>query len=79
VQHLGVALHNLLPDPGGRRARPAQELADQSPRTADPISTHDIEDMINDSSLPEASPEDVARVSSWLAAGGWPLADPPAN
>jgi hypothetical protein len=27
--------------------------------------------------LQEASPEDVVRVSARLAAGGWPLVDPP--
>lgn len=55
----------------------AESLADQSQQTADPISTQDIEDMINDEVLQKASPEDVARVSSHLAAGGWPLVDPP--
>jgi hypothetical protein len=33
--------------------------------------------MINDAVLRAASEEDVARVSPRLAAGGWPLADPP--
>jgi hypothetical protein len=33
--------------------------------------------MIDDSVLQEAGPEDVVRVSAHLAAGGWPLADPP--
>jgi hypothetical protein len=33
--------------------------------------------MINNAVLQEASPADVARVSARLAAGGWPLADPP--
>jgi len=55
----------------------AQDLADISQRTSDPITTADIEDMINSSILQEASPDDVARVSARLAAGGWPLADPP--
>jgi uncharacterized protein DUF3349 len=57
----------------------AQDLADESQRTADPISTADIEAMINESVLQQASPEDVARVSARLAAGGWPLADPPTD
>ncbi|MEV4510224.1 DUF3349 domain-containing protein [Dactylosporangium sp. NPDC049525] len=57
----------------------AQDLADESQRTADPISTADIEAMINDSVLQQASTEDVARVSARLAAGGWPLADPPTD
>jgi hypothetical protein len=55
----------------------AQDLADQSQQTSDPISTQDIERMINSAVLQEASPADVARVSARLAAGGWPLADPP--
>lgn len=55
----------------------AQDLADQSLTTVDPITTQDIEDMINQAVLQRASPEDVARVSAHLAAGGWPLADPP--
>jgi hypothetical protein len=56
----------------------SQDLADQSLLAgADPISVQDIEEMINDSVLQEASAEDVARVSARLAAGGWPLVDPP--
>jgi hypothetical protein len=55
----------------------ALDLADQSVLSADPISTQDIEAMISDSVLQQATAEDVARVSARLAAGGWPLADPP--
>ena len=55
----------------------AQDLASHSQRTSDPITTTDIEEMINNSVLQEASAEVVARVSARLAAGGWPLADPP--
>jgi hypothetical protein len=55
----------------------AQDLADQSVLSADPISVQDIEEMISDSVLQRASEEDVARVSARLAAGGWPLVDPP--
>jgi uncharacterized protein DUF3349 len=55
----------------------AQALAEQSITAVDPISPQDIEDMISDSVLQQASPEDVARVSAHLAAGGWPLVDPP--
>jgi hypothetical protein len=29
--------------------------------------------------LQDASAEDIVRVSAHLAAGGWPLADPPAD
>lgn len=57
----------------------AQDLANESQRTADPISTADIEAMVNDAVLQPASGEDVARVSARLAAGGWPLADPPSD
>jgi hypothetical protein len=32
-----------------------------------------------DRMLQEATPADVVRVSAHLAAGGWPLADPPAD
>ena len=55
----------------------AGDLADQALRTFDPITARDIEEMINDAVLQEATAEDVARVSARLAAGGWPLADPP--
>ena len=55
----------------------AQDLAGQSVQTADPISVQDIEEMINEAVLQQASAEDVARVSARLAAGGWPLVDPP--
>jgi hypothetical protein len=57
----------------------AQDLADQSDATSDPITTRDIEEMINEAVLQRASQEDVARVSAHLAAGGWPLADPPVD
>jgi hypothetical protein len=55
----------------------AQDLADRSVLTSDPISSEDIEAMISQSVLQEASPEDMVRVSARLAAGGWPLVDPP--
>ena len=55
----------------------AGALVDQSLAGFDPITTADIEQMISSSVLQEASPEDVVRVSARLAAGGWPLADPP--
>jgi len=42
------------------------------------ITTADVEKLINEATLDTASPEDVARVSARLAAGGWPLADAPA-
>ena len=43
----------------------------------EPISAEDIERMIKTSALQPATPEDVARVSAHLVAGGWPLVDPP--
>jgi hypothetical protein len=55
----------------------AQDLADQSILNDQPVSVQDIEEMINGTVLQDASAEDVARVSSHLAAGGWPLVDPP--
>jgi hypothetical protein len=55
----------------------AQDLADQSTLSSDPISSQDIEAMISQSVLQEATPEDMVRVSARLAAGGWPLVDPP--
>jgi len=56
----------------------AGELAADAERTAEPVTTQDIEDLIKVSVLQPASEEDVARVSARLAAGGWPLVDPPA-
>jgi Protein of unknown function (DUF3349) len=55
----------------------ATALADQSLTSNDPISAADIENMISDNMLQTATPEDVVRVSARLAAGGWPLVDPP--
>ena len=57
----------------------SKQLAEHSKISDDPISDDDIEKMISDSMLQEATPEDVARVSAHLAAGGWPLVDPPAE
>jgi hypothetical protein len=55
----------------------ATALADQSLGSDDPISAEDIEKMISGELLQDASPEDMVRVSARLAAGGWPLVDPP--
>jgi hypothetical protein len=41
------------------------------------ITTADVERLIGQATLDEAAPDDVRRVSSHLAAGGWPLADAP--
>ncbi|WP_380171408.1 DUF3349 domain-containing protein [Kineococcus sp. DHX-1] len=37
----------------------------------------DVERLVNAATLDQPSEADVARVSSHLAAGGWPLADRP--
>ena len=42
------------------------------------ITTADVERLIGAATLDDASADDVNRVSSHLAAGGWPLADAPA-
>ncbi|MEV4642265.1 DUF3349 domain-containing protein [Actinoplanes sp. NPDC049548] len=77
VTLLGVLRRKLTED---EVRQIAIELADRwVPDGADPITTEDIEEMISSSMLQEASPEDVVRVSAHLAAGGWPLADPPAE
>jgi Protein of unknown function (DUF3349) len=52
------------------------ELASLAEQGED-ITTADVEKLINDATLDTASQEDVSRVSSRLAAGGWPLADAP--
>jgi hypothetical protein len=41
------------------------------------ITTADVQRLINAATLDEPAPADIARVSSHLAAGGWPLADDP--
>jgi hypothetical protein len=74
VALLGLLRRKLTEDEVRKIAR---DLADQSQDSPDPITTEDIEAMIADSVLQSATPEDVVRVSAHLAAGGWPLADPP--
>jgi Protein of unknown function (DUF3349) len=74
VALLGVLRRNLTED---EVRKIAQDLADASQGSPDPITTEDIEQMINGTVLQEPTPEDVVRVSAHLAAGGWPLADPP--
>jgi hypothetical protein len=56
----------------------ANELASLAEQ-GEEITVADVEKLINDATLDEASTSDVARVSSRLAAGGWPLADGPLN
>lgn len=75
VALLGVLRRRMTED---EVRRIAVDLADQSVLAGDdPISTEDIEQTISSSLLQEATPEDVVRVSARLAAGGWPLVDPP--
>jgi hypothetical protein len=75
VALLGVLRRRMTED---EVRRIAVDLADQSVLAGDdPISTEDIEQTISSSLLQEATPEDVIRVSARLAAGGWPLVDPP--
>jgi hypothetical protein len=54
----------------------ANDLADLAEQ-GEPITTADVEKLINEATLDAASESDVARVSAHLAAGGWPLADAP--
>jgi hypothetical protein len=56
----------------------AQELAGLAEQGAE-ITSADVEKLINEATLDEASEQDVARVSARLAAGGWPLADAPTD
>jgi len=56
----------------------ATELAGRERGVGEVISPAEIEELVRTSVLQPASPEDVVRVSARLAAGGWPLADPPA-
>jgi hypothetical protein len=73
VALLGV-LRRKLTEEEVRRI--AVDLADQSVLAGDdPISTADIEQTISSALLQEATPQDVARVSARLAAGGWPLTE----
>jgi len=52
----------------------AAELVRQA-ESGGEVTTADVERMVQRATLDEAAPSDVARVSSRLAAGGWPLAD----
>ena len=53
----------------------AEELvADRNPKSE--ISHTDIENAITRFAIEQPDPQDVARVASHLAAGGWPLATP---
>jgi hypothetical protein len=56
----------------------AEELAGLAEQ-GEEITTADVEKLINEATLDTASEQDIARVSARLAAGGWPLADAPAD
>jgi Protein of unknown function (DUF3349) len=70
---LGVLRRKLTEGEVRQIAAQLTEAADQG----DEITVSDVEKLINEATLDEAAPADVARVSSRLAAGGWPLADAP--
>ena len=70
---LGVLRRKLTEEEVRQIAAQLADAADQGDR----ITVADVEKLINEATLDEASPADVARVSSRLAAGGWPLADAP--
>jgi hypothetical protein len=74
VALLGILRRKLTEDEVRNIARVLAEQSD-----GDPISAEDIEGMVKDEVLQTATPEDVVRVSAHLAAGGWPLADPPTD
>ncbi|MFC9896803.1 DUF3349 domain-containing protein [Nocardia sp. NPDC127579] len=70
---LFAVLHRHLTD--FEVAAIAEELvADRNPESE--ISHADIETAISRVALEQPDPQDVARVASHLAAGGWPLATP---
>jgi hypothetical protein len=71
---LGVLRRRLTPD---EIHAIVDGLAAQSLESVDPISREDIEAMVEQTVYQRADDVDVARVSERLAAGGWPLADPP--
>ena len=74
VALLGLLRRKLTED---EVRRIAADLAVRSRASEDPITPADIESMISGAVLQDATPEDIVRVSAHLAAGGWPLADPP--
>ncbi|MEA5154232.1 DUF3349 domain-containing protein [Raineyella sp.] len=43
-----------------------------------PVSEEEVAEMIRRTVQEEPTPQDIRRVSAHLAAGGWPLAGPPA-
>ncbi|UGT70335.1 DUF3349 domain-containing protein [Nocardia gipuzkoensis] len=72
---LFAVLHRHLTD--YEVAAIAEELVASNPDSQ--ISRAEIEQAIARFALEQPDEQDVARVASHLAAGGWPLADPPAD
>ncbi|MGW4371135.1 DUF3349 domain-containing protein [Nocardia takedensis] len=72
---LFAVLHRHLTD--FEVAAIAEELVEDNPDSA--IGQEEIEAAIARVALEQPAAGDVARVASHLAAGGWPLADPPVD
>lgn len=54
----------------------ADQLALQSVSDGDvPVTADDVRAMVHEHAFQRATPDDIARVSARLAAGGWPLSD----
>lgn len=53
----------------------AADLALQADASDSVITEHEIRRMVRDHAFQSATPDDIARVSSQLAGGGWPLSD----
>jgi len=73
VALLGILRRKLTDVEVRQIAATLGELAEQG----EDITTADVERLINEATLDAPAASDVARVSSHLAAGGWPLADDP--
>lgn len=74
---LFAVLHRHLT--GAEVAAIAQELIEGEQVDGEPIERDDIEAAIARVAKEHPDPNDVARVVSRLAAGGWPLAEPSAE
>ncbi len=69
---LGV-LHRQLTDADINNI--AAELALRADASDSVITEHEIRRMVRDHAFQSATPDDISRVSSQLAGGGWPLSD----
>ena len=72
---LGLLRRKLTDDEVRRISGELAALADGGAE----VTVADVERLVGEAMLDEASDADVARVSARLAAGGWPLADAPAE